>query len=240
MFDFSFFVLFVDCNILVDNIVWYFGQFLSWLEEKEFIDGEYLVWFLVSVCGQDVYVVQMLYRELEWNVDVMLLCLFFFIVMLVDVLVEWVMVVLFYLCYSCQDQQKMFDDLVMIWYVVCLFEVVGMFWVVMMDVYNLVVFQNVYCCCIEYIEVCFLFVQYFVCVLGWVLFVVVLLDVGGIKWVECFCQSLGQVFGMELFLVFMEKYCDDGKLCGMVLVGDVVGCMVIIFDDLISSGLILL
>lgn len=238
--DLSLFALPADRNTLADNIARHLGQPLSRLEEKEFTDGEHLARPLASVRGQDVYVVQTLHREPEWNVDATLLRLLFLIATLVDASAERVTAVLPYLCYSRQDQQKTPDDPVMTRHVARLFEAVGTFRVLTMDVHNLAAFQNAYRCRIEHIEACSLFVQHFARALGRVPLAVVSPDAGGIKRAERFRQSLGQALGVELPLAFMEKHRDDGKLRGTALVGDVAGRTAIIFDDLISSGSTLL
>jgi ribose-phosphate pyrophosphokinase len=238
--DLSLFALSAASNTFAETIARHLGLPLSRLEEKEFTDGEHEARPLDSVRGRDVYVVQSLHHEPERSIDAKLLRLLFLIATLVDASAERVTAVLPYLCYSRQDQQKAPRDPLMTRHLARLFEAVGTFRVLTMDVHNLAAFQNAYRCRIEHIEACSLFVQHFARELGRVPLAVVSPDAGGIKRAERFRQSLGQALDVTPPLAFMEKHRDDGKLRGTALVGDVAGRTAIIFDDLISSGSTLL
>jgi hypothetical protein len=66
--------------------------------------------------------------------------------------------------------------------------------------------------------------------------VVVSPDIGGVKRVESFRQKLSLASGKPVNCAFMEKYRSSGLVSGSTLIGDVADKMVIIVDDLISTG----
>lgn len=209
---------------------------LGLLEERDFEDGEHKSRPLVSVRGQDVYVVQSLYGEPGQSVNDKLLRLLFFIGALADASAAAVTAVIPYLCYARKEQKTQPRDPVITRYVARLFEAVGTFRVVAMDVHNLAAFQNAYRCRTDHLEAVPLFVRHFAGRLGPGPVVVVSPDAGGVKRAERFRQRLGQALGQELRLAFLEKHRGGGVLRSGALVGDVAGCTAIIIDDLISTG----
>jgi ribose-phosphate pyrophosphokinase len=66
--------------------------------------------------------------------------------------------------------------------------------------------------------------------------VVVSPDVGGVKRAEHFRAQLELRLGNRVSLAFVEKFRSEGEVRGGTLVGDVRGRVVIVLDDLISSG----
>jgi ribose-phosphate pyrophosphokinase len=65
-------------------------------------------------------------------------------------------------------------------------------------------------------------------------------DAGGVKRAALFRDRLSQVLCRPVSMGFVEKYRSEGALSGELLVGDVKGRQVLLFDDLISSGQTLL
>jgi ribose-phosphate pyrophosphokinase len=65
-------------------------------------------------------------------------------------------------------------------------------------------------------------------------------DAGGVKRAALFRDRLSQALGRPVSMGFVEKYRSEGELSGELLVGDVKGRQVLLFDDLISSGQTLL
>ena len=65
-------------------------------------------------------------------------------------------------------------------------------------------------------------------------------DAGGVKRAALFRDRLSQALGRPVSMGFVEKYRSEGALSGELLVGDVKGRQVLLFDDLISSGQTLL
>ena len=61
-------------------------------------------------------------------------------------------------------------------------------------------------------------------------------DAGGVKRAALFRERLSQVLGRSVSMGFVEKYRSEGVLSGELLVGEVAGRQVLLFDDLISSG----
>jgi ribose-phosphate pyrophosphokinase len=61
-------------------------------------------------------------------------------------------------------------------------------------------------------------------------------DVGGIKRAEHFVEALEKLLDKSLSLAFMEKYRSEGKVWGERVVGELKDKVVIIIDDLISTG----
>ncbi|HJV92845.1 MAG TPA: ribose-phosphate diphosphokinase, partial [Azonexus sp.] len=176
---------------------------LGLLEERNFEDGEHKSRPLVSVRGKDVYVVQSLYAEPGQSVNDKLLRLLFFIGALVDASAERVTAVIPYLCYTRKEQKTQPRDPVTTRYIARLFEAVGTFRVVAMDVHNVAAFQNAYRCHTDHLEATPLFVKHFTDRLRPGPVAVVSPDAGGVKRAERFRVRLGQALEMELPLAFL-------------------------------------
>ena len=65
-------------------------------------------------------------------------------------------------------------------------------------------------------------------------------DAGGVKRAALFRQKLAHSLGRSVTMGFVEKFRSAGVLSGELLVGEVGGRHVLLFDDLISSGQTLL
>jgi ribose-phosphate pyrophosphokinase len=65
-------------------------------------------------------------------------------------------------------------------------------------------------------------------------------DAGGVKRAALFRQKLAHSLGRSVTMGFVEKFRSAGVLSGELLVGEVSGRHVLLFDDLISSGQTLL
>lgn len=212
------------------------GILLSQHEEREFEDGEHKTRPLVNVRGCDVFVLHSLYGEPNASVNDKLCRLLFFIGALKDAAAERVTVIVPYLCYSRKDRKTKSRDPVTTRYVASLFEAVGCDRLVTLDVHNLAAFQNAFRCATEHLEAKNLFVEYFAPLVADKDVVVVSPDLGGIKRAEQFRQVLSQGLSKEIDQAFVEKYRSAGVVSGEKLVGDVRQRVVIIIDDLISSG----
>lgn len=205
-------------------------------EERDFEDGEHKTRPLVSVRGQDVFVIQSLYGDDRHSVNDKLCRLLFFLGALRDASAAHLTAVVPYLCYARKDRKSKTRDPVTTRYVASLFEAVGVDRVVTLDVHNLAAFQNAFRIHTEHLEAKRLFVDYFVPLVRQEDVVVVSPDVGGIKRAEDFRQALSQALGRELTNAFMEKYRSAGVVSGEAVVGDVAGKTAVVIDDLISSG----
>lgn len=205
-------------------------------EEREFEDGEHKARPLVNVRGQDVFVVQSLYSDLQQSVNDKLCRLLFFLAALRDASAERVTAIVPYLCYARKDRKSKSRDPVTTRYVATLFEAMGVDRVVTLDVHNLAAFQNASRSRADHLEARKLFVDFFAPLVQAQDVVVVSPDVGGVKRAEDFRQALSQALGRELRTAFMEKYRSAGVVSGEAVIGDVAGKAAIIIDDLISSG----
>ena len=209
-------------------------------EEREFEDGEHKARPLVSVRGQDVFVIQSLYSAPHQSVNDKLCRLLFFLGALRDASAERVTAIVPYLCYARKDRKSKSRDPVTTRYIATLFEAMGVDRVVTLDVHNLAAFQNASRSRADHLEAKKLFVEFFAPLVSQDEVVVVSPDVGGVKRAEDFRQALSKALGRELPSAFMEKYRSAGVVSGEAVIGEVTGKTAIIIDDLISSGTTLL
>jgi ribose-phosphate pyrophosphokinase len=212
------------------------GIALSPHEEREFDDGEHKARPLVSVRGQDVFVIESLYGDARRSVNDKLCRLLFFVGALVDAAARSVTVVAPYLCYARKDQKSQARDPITTRYVARLFEAVGTHRMVTVDVHNLAAYQNAFRCATEHLEANKLLVDYFARNLHGGEAVVVSPDAGAVKRAERFRQSLSRRLETPIASAFMEKQRAGGVLSGTALVGRVSGCTAVIIDDMISTG----
>lgn len=209
---------------------------LSDHEEREFEDREHKSRSLVNVRGKDVFVIQSLYSDPHQSVNDKLCRLLFFIGALKDASAGRVTAVVPYLGYARKDRKTQPRDPVTTRYVGSLFEAVHTDHVITLDVHNLAAYQNAFRCQADHLEAKKLFVQYFAPLVQDAEVIVVSPDVGGIKRAEQFRQALSRVLDKAVSTAFLEKYRSKGIVSGEAIVGDVENRVVIIIDDLISTG----
>lgn len=212
------------------------GISLSKHEERDFEDGEHKSRPLVNVRGKDVYVIQSLHNDSQFTVNDKLCRLLFFIGGLKDASADRVTALVPYLCYARKDRKTKSRDPVTTRYVASLFEAVGVDRLVTLDVHNLAAFQNAFRCRTDHLEAKKLFVNHFVPIVRDDEVVVISPDAGGVKRAQEFRQSLSRAIDKTVALAFMEKKRSRGVVSGETLVGDVRDKVVIIIDDLISTG----
>jgi ribose-phosphate pyrophosphokinase len=225
-----------ESHDLGEKIGAHLGLALQEQLERAFEDGEYKISPGVSVRDRDVFVLQSLYGDARHSVHDKLTRLLFFIGALKDAAARTVTAVVPYLCYARKDMKTKPRDPVNTRYVAQLFEAVGTDRVITMDVHNLAAFQNAFRCRTEHLEARPLFVRHFAPLVENLEVAVISPDIGGIKRAEKFRQHLGLALQREAGSGFMEKHRSSGVVSGETLVGDVVGKVVIIIDDLISTG----
>lgn len=204
--------------------------------ERDFEDGEYKISAGTSVRDRDIFVIQSLYGDTHHSAHDKFIRLLFFIGALQDASARTVTAVVPFLCYARKDMKTKPRDPVNTRYVAQLFEAVGTDRVVTMDVHNLAAFQNAFRCRTDHLEARTLFVRHFAPLVEGRQVTVISPDTGGIKRAEKFRLHLGQVLHREAGAGFMEKHRSSGVVSGETLVGDVAGRVVIIIDDLISTG----
>jgi len=205
-------------------------------EERDFEDGEHKVRPLVSVRGEDVFVVHSLYGEPKTGVDQKLCRLLFFIGCLKDAGAARVTAVIPYLCYARKDRRTQPRDPVTTRYVAAALEAVGVDRVVALDVHNPAAFENAFRCPTEHLEARPLFARHFAAALSGNEAVVVSPDAGGTKRAEALRRSLAAALGKPVGNAFVEKHRALGVVSGEAFAGDVRDKIAIIVDDLVSTG----
>jgi ribose-phosphate pyrophosphokinase len=214
---------------------------LSAHEEREFEDGEHKARPLVSVRGKDVFVIQSLYSDDQESVNDKLCRLLFFAGALRDASAQRVSAVIPYLGYARKDRKTQPRDPVTTRYVASLIETVGIGRVITLEVHNLAAFQNAFRCRTEHLDANNLFVNYLASTLSsGERVAVVSPDVGGIKRAERFRQVLTSVLEREPTMAFLDKTRAKGTLSLGRVTGEVADRVVVIIDDLISTGSTLL
>lgn len=214
------------------------GIALSRHEEREFENGEHKVRPLEEVGGRSTFVIQSLHGEDGASANDRLVRLLFFIGALKDAGAARVTAVVPYLAYSRKDRRTKPRDPVTTRYVAQLFESVGTDSILTVEVHNLSAFENAFRTCrSEHIPVAGLFAAQ---IAGMAAddtqFAVVSPDAGGNKRAELLRYTLEQHLGRAVKKGIMDKHRSMGAVSGSYFTGDVEGCTVIIFDDLIASG----
>ncbi len=219
------------------NIAKLIGLDLSEHEERDFMDGEHKIRSLVNVQNKNVYVICSLYGEPGLTVNDKLCRLLFFIGSLKDAGATEVTAIVPYLCYSRKDRKTKSRDPVTTQYVARIFEAMGTNRFVTLDVHNLQAFQNSFRIPTVHLEAREYFVSYFTPWAKEKETVVLSPDAGGIKRAAAFAQALESNTKTIVPVGVMHKTRSQGIVGGTeAIFGDVDGKMVIIIDDLISSG----
>lgn len=206
-------------------------------EEREFEDGEHKIRPLVNVRNQNVFIISSLHADAMQSVNDKLCRLLFLIGALRDASAGRVIAVVPYLCYARKDRKTKPRDPVTTRYVAQMFEAVGTDHLLTMDVHNLAAFQNAFrTTTTDHLESMQLFVNHFLPLVSNDKVAVVSPDVGGVKRAEFFRELLQSKTEREVTAGFMQKQRSEGVVTTGAFVGDVKGRVVIIVDDLISSG----
>jgi len=243
-------------HVLGAAIAQQLGLTLTPHEERTFEDGEHKARPLQSVRGRSCFVLHSLYGEPSHSVNDKLSRLLFFIATLKDAAAKEVTAVVPYLAYARKDRKTQPRDPVTLRYLAQLFEAVGTDALIVLEVHNLAAFQNAFRCRTEALDCTSLFAAKLVDELGDrsndqvgdllgdrladVAVAVVSPDAGGVKRAALFRQKLERRLGRSVTMGFVEKFRSAGVLSGELLVGEVNGRLVLLFDDLISSGQTLL
>ena len=243
-------------HVLGAAIAQQLGLTLTPHEERTFEDGEHKARPLRSVRGRSCFVLHSLYGEPSHSVNDKLSRLLFFIATLKDAAAKEVTAVVPYLAYARKDRKTQPRDPVTLRYLAQLFEAVGTDALMVLEVHNLAAFQNAFRCRTEALDCTSLFASKLVDELGDrsndqvgdllgdrladVAVAVVSPDAGGVKRAALFRQKLERRLGRSVTMGFVEKFRSAGVLSGELLVGEVSGRLVLLFDDLISSGQTLL
>ena len=222
------------------KIAQHLGIRLAAHEEREFEDGEHKARPLENVRGRCCYVLHALHGDASHSANDKLNRLLFFIATLKDASAARVSAVVPYLAYARKDRKTKPRDPVTMRYVAQLFEAMGADALLVLEVHNPAAFQNAFRRPAEQLESAGLFVRPMADQLDPGEVAVVSPDAGGVKRAALFREKLSQVLGRPVSMGFVEKYRSAGVLSGELLVGEVAGRQVLLFDDLISSGQTLL
>jgi ribose-phosphate pyrophosphokinase len=212
------------------------GRDLDPHEEREFEEGEHKARPLVSVRGQDVFVIHSLAGAGAGSVNDRLCRLLFFLACCRDNGAARATAIVPYLAYSRKDRQTKSRDPVTTGYVAELFEAMGAGCVVTLDVHNLAAFQNAFRCRTVHLDARHLFVSEIERLAQARPVVVFSPDGGGVKRAQLLKESLEGRSGLETGFGFMEKRRSRGQVTGDLFAGDVSGKAVFIVDDMIASG----
>ncbi|RTM11085.1 MAG: ribose-phosphate pyrophosphokinase [Hyphomicrobiales bacterium] len=205
-------------------------------EERDFEDGEHKARPLVSVRGQDVYVLHSLAGEQGVSANDKLLKLLFFIATCRENGAARVTAIAPYLSYARKDRQTKARDPVNTRYVAQLFEAVGTDCLVTLDVHNFAAFQNAFRCRTLHLDAGGLFEPALRELAGADPIVVFSPDGGGVKRAQLLKERCEATIGNEVGFGFMEKRRSRGVVSGDLFAGEVDGRVVFLIDDMISTG----
>lgn len=211
------------------------GGTLAPHEERDFEDGEHKTRPLVSVRGDDVYVIHSL-GGCDASVNDRLVKMLFFLAACHENGAARVTAVVPYLAYARKDRQTKSRDPVTTRYVARLFEAVGVDCVVTLDVHNFAAFQNAFRCQTVHLDTRELFrpaIRPFDSDLP---VTILSPDGGGVKRAQLLKETFERETGDEVGFAFMEKRRSRGVVSGDLFAGDVSGQAVFIIDDMISTG----
>ncbi|MBX6321147.1 MAG: ribose-phosphate pyrophosphokinase [Rhodospirillaceae bacterium] len=212
------------------------GIELAPCEEREFEDGEHKARPLVSVRGRDVFVVESLHGDDRRSVNDRLCRLLFFIGALKDADARRVTAVVPYFCYARKDRKTKPRDPVTTRYIAAMFEAVGTDRLVALEVHNLQAFQNAFRCRTEHVTTARLFAEPVRALVEEHEVVVLSPDVGGVRRCNQLRDALEAALGRPVGRGFMEKRRSGGVVSGELLAAEVRDRVVIIYDDMISTG----
>lgn len=212
------------------------GQPLDPHEERGFEDGEHKCRPLVSVRGQQAYVIQSLHGGPGASANDKLCKLLLFAATLRSNGAARVTALIPYLAYSRKDRQTKPRDPIATQYVARLLEAAGVDCAVTLDVHNIVAFQNAFRSLSIHLDTRRLFIGHLNGRLGGAPVCVVSPDPGGVKRAQLFREMLEVRLGRPVGQAFMDKRRSAGVVSGELLIGDVEGALAIVVDDLIASG----
>ncbi len=206
-------------------------------EQREFADGEFKIRALDSVRGEHAVVCQSLAADGRMSSADNLLRLLVFCGALKDAAARRVTAVVPYLAYWRKDRRTQPRDPVTTSYVARLMEAVGIDGVMTLDAHDTGTFDNAFRCQKENLEGAGAFAEHFAPLAAAATRVVVLSpDAGGASRARTFGDLLASRTQRSVELAFMEKRRSGGTLSGELFAGDVREALVIIYDDMISTG----
>jgi ribose-phosphate pyrophosphokinase len=213
-----------------------FGRPLDEHEERDFEDGEHKARPLVSVRGEDVYVLQSLHGDAQASGDDKLVRLLFFCAALRDHGAARVTALVPYLAYGRKERQTKPFDPVSTRYLAQLVEAVGVDALVTLEAHSVAALQNAFRIPTVHIDAAVLFAGRAGEFAGDGPLAVVSPDPGGVKRAQLFGELLQRRLGRPVGNAFIEKRRSAGTVSGSLLAGEVDGATVLLIDDLIATG----
>jgi ribose-phosphate pyrophosphokinase len=205
-------------------------------EERDFEDGEHKARPLVSVRGEDVFVLASLAGGGGASANDRLVKLLFFLAACRENGAARLTAVVPYLAYARKDRQTKRRDPVTTRYVAQLLEAVGTDCVIALDVHNAAAFQNAFRCGTVHLEARQLFVSRLRALAAGRPVCVFSPDGGGVKRAELLRRSFEAATGEGAGFGFMEKHRSRGVVSGSLFAGEVGGAAVFVVDDMIATG----
>jgi ribose-phosphate pyrophosphokinase len=213
------------------------GAVLAPHEEREFADGEFKIRALDSVRGEHVVVCQSTAADARSSSADKLLRLLVFCGALKDAGARRVTALVPYLAYWRKDRRTQPRDPVTTSYVARLMEAVGVDAVVTLDVHDIGTFDNAFRCENDNWSGAGVCAAHFTPLAAAAGRVVVLSpDGGGARRAREFAAELAARTQGSVELAFMEKRRSGGTVSGELFAGDVRDALVIVYDDMISTG----
>ena len=222
--------------ILGQNIAHAAGHPLSPLELRDFGGGQHKARPLVTVRGEDVFVLSTLHATGEGSANDYLMRLLFFIATCRDHGAARVTAVAPWLPYARKDRVTKARDPVTSRYIAQLFESVGTDQLVTVDAHNLAALQNAFRCRTIHLDTCRLFSNHIAQQTAERPVVIMSPDSGGTKRAELLRRSVEDVRNGPAGFAFMEKHRSAGQVRGDLFAGEVDGRDVWIVDDMIDRG----
>lgn len=205
-------------------------------EERDFEDGEHKVRPLVSVRGEDVYVLHSLTGSDGASANDRFIKLLFFLATCREHGAARVTAVAPYLAYARKDRQTKARDPVTTRYVAQLFEAVGTDRIVTLDVHNIAAFQNSFRCETVHLDTRRVFMPVIERLTSGLPVTILSPDGGGVKRTQLLKEHLEAETDLKVGFGFLEKRRSRGVVSGDLFAGDVSGTVVFIVDDMISTG----
>jgi ribose-phosphate pyrophosphokinase len=206
-------------------------------EERDFEDGEFKVRSLESVRGEHAVVCLSLAGDSHASSADKLLRLLVACGGLRDAGAAKITALVPYLAYWRKDRRSQPRDPVTTSYVARLFEAVGVDAVVTMDAHSIATFENAFRCRKEHLEGAAAFATHFAPLAAAAARTVVLSpDAGGQQRARVFATQLAARVGRPVAHASMEKHRGSGQISGEIFAGDVRDALVVIYDDMISTG----
>lgn len=213
------------------------GVSLAAHEERDFEDGEFKVRSLEDVHGADVVVCQSLAADRHASSSDKLVRLVVFCGSLRDAGAARVTALVPYLAFWRKDRRSQPRDPITTAYVARILEAVGVDAVVTIDAHSVATFENAFRCRKEHLDGAAAFAAHFAPTATAAARVVVLSpDAGGQQRARVFAGELSARLGRTVEHALMEKERRGGRVSGELFAGDVRDALVVVYDDLVSTG----